>query len=406
MVLVSCARRHNLGMILRFVLVVFAAIIAIQAYGQTFDPRRKWELPNGAIILVEQFPKAKDISVQLWAASRGAEDTPETYGRRHLLEHFVARGDGTLDAQLESNGLFLTAETFRDATQYEIRGEPGQWKLALEVVGKLLKPIAPTAQSIAHEAQIMAHELASQADHRWLTMGTWSAGYGDSGMDTLGDLAAIRATSPEQLIELQKAHFRPRNLVLVIAGPIDQDQVGVVARGLLQSLPEQPAATYRERSEYQAKSQTVDRVYGQALGAGVPSLSDSKMIHGLAAVLGVASRNRGTSVSFMLSYRPSVISLVTTRTDLDLVEIVNQMSSSEIAMCFSPGKNIAENWIRGNLSQPSSSAFLRGLLLSQNPLGRPEILLDFLRTMTIEDFRAGFARLKSDKASLAIGGLK
>src|SRR5665213_4422706 len=95
-------------------LSLFACILATQAQVDQ-HPRLRTILPNGAAILVERVPGAKDLSVDLFAASRGTEESPISNGLRHLLEHLIAKGpNGDIDRRLETAGAFLSAETSRD----------------------------------------------------------------------------------------------------------------------------------------------------------------------------------------------------------------------------------------------------------------------------------------------------
>src|SRR6476469_6543311 len=88
---------------------------------QVQPPRLRTVLSNNSAVLVEPMANEKTISIQLWAASRGVEERPETHGLRHLLEHVLALGPNRdLDQRLETVGGELFARTFRDGTQIEV----------------------------------------------------------------------------------------------------------------------------------------------------------------------------------------------------------------------------------------------------------------------------------------------
>src|SRR5690242_17678119 len=105
--------------------------LAALALAQTPDepPRLRTVLDNDAVILVEPMPKEPTISVQLFASAKYVPETEATHGFRHLLEHLVAHGDGTIDPKLESQACFMDAETLRDAMQIEFRVGPNQLQL-------------------------------------------------------------------------------------------------------------------------------------------------------------------------------------------------------------------------------------------------------------------------------------
>src|SRR4051812_48412530 len=82
---------------------------------QEEPPRLRTIFKNGAVLLVENLPQAKYVSVQLFASDKHLPDTPETHGYRHLLEHLALKGPKRdLDLQMERQGVFFLGRTLRD----------------------------------------------------------------------------------------------------------------------------------------------------------------------------------------------------------------------------------------------------------------------------------------------------
>ena len=71
-------------------LACLACILALQVPVDQ-PPRLRTVFQNGAVSIVERMPGAKTIAVQLFASSRGTEETPISNGLRHLLEQIRVR---------------------------------------------------------------------------------------------------------------------------------------------------------------------------------------------------------------------------------------------------------------------------------------------------------------------------
>src|SRR5688500_3617518 len=111
--------------------MISSFLLLLAAATQDESPRLRTVLPNGAIILAERMPSAPTVSVQLFASSKRVPETAETHGRRHLLEHILAKGPKkNLDTRLESSGAFLEAFTHRDAMQLGVTCGPGRLNMA------------------------------------------------------------------------------------------------------------------------------------------------------------------------------------------------------------------------------------------------------------------------------------
>ncbi|MFY9233371.1 MAG: insulinase family protein [Fimbriimonadaceae bacterium] len=371
---------------------------------QQESPRLRTALPNGAIILVERMPEAKTLSVQLFASSRRVPESTSTHGKRHLLEHILALGPKrSLDQRLESNGSFLWARTYRDATQFEISGPPGQLDLALDAVNAVLQPLKVTQPEIDRELKVLAQEFGLLSDPSRLSSAAWKAGYGDEGLDPIGSLDGM-ASSPEDLAETQKLHFAPDGLVLVISGPVSIDQASSKAKKVLAGLKPLPdKSIFMRRGEGKAARGEAVGAFGEARGALVKDYKDPMTAASLAAALAVASQFDQSFVTYTPSIQNGLILVGRTDENSGLGLWIEAQTPAQLAELYPVGKSLARSWVERQLKTPAGSAYLRGLLLVQGEAHRPELMLDAINGLTQAAFLSAMDRLGKDRSVIAVG---
>lgn len=384
-------------------IATLCAMTALIQTGQEFNWERA-NLDNGSAVIVQSLPNAKQISVQLFAAARGVQETPETHGMRHLLEHLLAKGvNKDLDRRIEAKGLFMTADTYRDAMQFEVRALPHQLRDAVDVLGEFLKEPKVTQEEIDKEAKILAQEFALQSSSTLLSSSAWTMGYGPAGLDPMGTLETLSKATPASIAQLYKKHYNPANLVISIAGPITAKEGIDLGQKLLAPLTGTPAIDWVRRPAGRSARGDAEMAKGSACGAFVSGYSEGETAWTIAAAFGVVTEFED---SFFL-YTPSLqngLVVVGSAKARDYISKIDSLSDAESMGLFRQGKINARAWLRNRLNTPSGAAYWRGYLGCQALGARPEYLLDNLDRLTPDQFRAGFENLKSGKAVEVVGG--
>lgn len=377
------------------------ALLAMPA--QQEAPRLRTLLANGATLHVERFAGAKVLSVQLFVSSRSAGERAETHGHRHLLEHLILKGQrGDLDRRLESQGVFFTGRTHRDAMQFEFTGKPEQLEVLLTGAQELIAEPKFTQAAIDRERSIMVEEFALVPDHQRLSRTAWDAGFGSAGLDPFGTEAAIATGTPASLLTLHQALFKPSQIVVLVAGDIDLKETTAKVRAIVEDLPtdDEPALPPK-RTGHPARGVAED-AFGEvraALASGI----DKDTAATLCAAYGLAAWIEGAYVTYTPSATGGLVLVGRTDANNALGSVIDELGEAEEAFLFSIGKELARGWIRGQLANPASSASLRGLLMAQAPHLRPETLLDAIDEVGWSDFRRGVPRFKRDQAVVAVG---
>ncbi len=381
-------------------LPLIACLLATQVpVGQ--PPRLRTSLSNGAIVQVERMPNANSLSVQLFVASRNTPETPATNGRRHLLEHLVARGThGDLDQRLESVGAFLNAHTLRDATQFEVTLPAGQLKLGLAALQETMHMPEVTQDVIKHEAIVLGQESALREPEDKLSAAAWSAAYGDDGLDAFGNLDVIRSTTPADLVELHRRMYIGSNLVISIAGDVDLDAATKLAADILKVIPAGETRLPSSRKSATSAEVTLPGS-GEARGAAVPGFLSPKSAWVLAAGLSVAATIPNCFVTYTPTSRNGLV--IVGQTDGN--RIGSAFDSAKANELVAHGRRLARRWVERQLQDPTAVASLRGMLLVQSLGLKPEVMLENIDAMQPYQFEEGLDAFRHG-AGVIVGGTR
>ncbi len=367
---------------------------------QDQPPRLRTVLDNGAIILVESKPREPVVSVQLFASSKYVPEMEASHGYRHLLEHLVAKGDGTLDSKLESQACFLTASTLRDSMQIDLTVGPSQIQVALETLGGLLRKPVITQDQISHEMRVMRDELSMQDDSFLLSSAAWSAAFGETGLDPLGTFDSMYRATPERLGDIFDRQFAADGLALVIAGPVDIDKITDLAKPLLAPLAKGHFDLPKIVRQGKAGRAQAD-AFGECRAAIVPGFDSPQTMAALAAALAMASELPDCFVTYTPSVQTGLVLVGHTDSTSGVGLYIDGLDSG--SGLFARGKQLAMEWVERQLRTASGAAYLRGLLLCQGLACRPESMLDQIRSLSAKQFDEGIRAFSSTRAVTAVG---
>ncbi len=362
-------------------------------------PRLRTVLPNGAAVLVERIPGAKTLALDLFASSRGTEETPITNGLRHLLEHLVAKGPkGDLDIELESAGAFMSAETSREAMIFKFNLPPDQLKLGLKAVTAIMQMPPVTSENIKNEAMILEQEAALQESSSKLSGAGWMRAYGDQGLDPIGNLDVIRNATPAMLDPIHRTQFLGSNLVITVVGDVDLDEATKLCSAVLAKAPKgEPIPQLRKPT---GSGETPVDAPGEAVAVAVPGFQLPETAAKLAVALAIASEADRCFVFYTPTIHPGLITIGRTEDPAGLLKIVNRSTWQEL---FTRGKALGILWVRRLIDTPEHIAYFRGQLISARVDLKPEMLLENLNSMSQREFADALESFRSSQRVLVIG---
>jgi len=363
------------------------------------EMRRREFLENGAITFAQFDPQRTTFSVTLAISADNVRDTDARHGLRHVWEHFVARGDGTIDRRLERMGCYLTAVTQRDVTLFQIQGPVGAEELALDIIREMTAPLQVSDEALKKEVAIMAQEAALRTDFDAISDAAWLAAFGPEGRNPFGSLEAMAGLTAEDLRDLHRRQIVGNGMALVMVSASDPNAWMGPMRAVIGDLPSGPER-FPDNEEEPISVEKGFTPAGAARAAVVPGLGDPATLATLAAALAIRAEFPDISPVYTPSTRPGLITLrAVDSATLKSIEMVQP------ALSFPVGQGYLLGWIRAQRSDPLAFGAIMGVLLLQRPNFTLDDMENQAATMTPEQFAAGLARFRTDRAVIVeVGG--
>ncbi len=347
--------------------------------------RLRTVLPNGAVLLVEQQPRAKALSVQLFLGARAGG----SFADRHLLEHLMAVGDGTLDTRLESEGGFLRAQTLRETTVYSLDVPTGKLDLALFALSSLLKAHTWPQERLAKEIGVIKLEERSRGSTARLSEAAWRKAYGNQGSSAF----EFESPTSQGITDLLTTTLIPANIAIVVSGNVEIDPTTAKIKQLWAETDEAKLPPLTPRTPETGGTVEVN-AHGSAVAVAVPTFRSPTTAATLSAALALAADVSASFVTYTPSSNAGLVILGTT----DQVDLRAIVAKARPEPLFTQAKYMAHRWVEQRLAGPDHGGFWRGMLFVQERDLRPETLGENIEAMTFEQFSKALAQFQSDSA--------
>ncbi len=192
------------------------------------------QLPSGLTIVVEPMISTRTAAIGVWVGVGARDESPESAGISHFLEHLLFKGTETLSAidvsqAIDRVGGDINAFTSKEYTAYYCRLPARHSSTGIDLLGDIVTAPALRDDDIESERQVILEELAMDDDspedvvHRAFG----SAVFGDHplGWDTAGDRASVCGLTADAVRSFHRAHYVTENTVVAVAGAVDPDEV-------------------------------------------------------------------------------------------------------------------------------------------------------------------------------------
>lgn len=234
------------------------------------------ELRGGARLLTAELPDRASASlvVMLGVGSRFEED--RIGGASHFVEHLFFKGTKRrpsakeIAEAIEGVGGSMNASTDKEVTVYWTRVPADRLELAVDVLFDIVSDSQLAPSDIERERMVILEELKMYMDqpqdyvHSLFERIMWPEH--PLGRDIIGTIESVSSTTRDDLLSYVREHYRLPNLVIGLAGAIDQERSRrmVEQRLLLPSAPngsgyvpappalERPAALLLQKDTEQA----------------------------------------------------------------------------------------------------------------------------------------------------------
>src|SRR6516165_11756583 len=204
----------------------------------TFPPSnaRKFVLPDGLTLIVQEDRSAPVASVQAWCATGSIyEDDKLGAGLSHILEHMLFKGTKTQKAseiaqKIQDVGGYINAYTSFDRTVFWIDVPKDGVQAALAVLSDAMMNSTLPPEEYAKEQEVIRREFAMNLDDpdRMASVLLFAAAYQKHPyrLPVIGEMEIYNQLTQEQVMQYYKSRYVPNNLTFIVVGDVDAEKCG------------------------------------------------------------------------------------------------------------------------------------------------------------------------------------
>jgi len=204
-------------------------------------------LPNGLILLSEEMPHIRSISIGIWMKTGSRDESPELNGISHFTEHMVFKGTKTRTArdiarQVDSIGGNMDAFTGKETICFNIKVLDEHVPVALDILSDLVLNPTFDPKDITREKGVIMEEIKMDEDnpdylvHEIFTQNFWKDH--PLGKPILGTKETVKGFEQPLVLDLYQKRFIPGNFIIAAAGNLNHKHfVELVAKHFDQMKP-------------------------------------------------------------------------------------------------------------------------------------------------------------------------
>lgn len=191
-------------------------------------------LPNGLLVYIIKDDRFPLVCTRLYVRAGSANESASQAGISHVLEHMVFKGTehhpkGEIARKVESLGGYLNAATSFDKTWYLTDMPSEYWQTGLEVIKEMAFQATLDSAELEAEKNVVISELQRGEDspQRKLYEDLQVSALKNTpyGRPIIGYVDTIKSITVDDLRAYTKKWYQPQNMMLLVAGNVDQDEV-------------------------------------------------------------------------------------------------------------------------------------------------------------------------------------
>lgn len=222
-------------------------------------------------------PGVESVTAMVLVGAGSRYETPETNGLSHFLEHMVFKGTQRrpsafeISSVIDGIGADFNAATGKEETFFFVKSAKTHLPLALDVLVDMVLNPKIDAEEIEREKGVIIEEINMYEDlpMRRAPELFETLLYPNSslGWDTAGEKEIIRKITREDFVSYRQRLYHPSNMLLVVAGGFDLEEVRRLAQeyfGSLEGKMEKPAVNEKfkqEKPQVLAKQKKTDQAH-------------------------------------------------------------------------------------------------------------------------------------------------
>ncbi len=201
----------------------------------------KITLDNGLRLITAPMPHTRSVALNFFIGTGSRYETEAQGGISHFIEHLCFKGTEKrptprdISSVIEGVGGMLNAGTDKELTIYWCKVAEPHFLSALDVISDILLNSKFDPAEIEKERQVIIEEINMSLDSpaqrlSMLVDDIMWPGH-PLGRDIAGKKETVAALSREMMLDYMAGQYQPQNIVVTIAGAIDQKEaVKAVAR--------------------------------------------------------------------------------------------------------------------------------------------------------------------------------
>jgi zinc protease len=203
----------------------------------TFPPStaKKWVLPDGLTVIVQEDHSAPVASVQAWCATGSIEEDDRLgAGLSHILEHMLFKGTKTQSSdaiaqKIQDVGGYINAYTSFDRTVFWIDVPKDGVAAALNILADAMMNSTLPPDEYLKEQEVIRREFAMGFDDpdRMVGQLLFATAYQRHPyrLPVIGDIEVYNQLTQEQVMQYYKTRYVPNNLTFIVAGDVDGEKI-------------------------------------------------------------------------------------------------------------------------------------------------------------------------------------
>ncbi|MBH69567.1 MAG: peptidase M16 [Rhodospirillaceae bacterium] len=217
------------------------------------------ELPGGIRVVTEKMSSVESVSLGAWFGVGTRNETVETNGVAHLLEHMVFKGTKHRTAQeivgqIEFVGGHINAYTSREQTAYFARVLRNDIGIVVDVLADILQHSIFDKSELKRERNVILQEIGQAEDTPDDIIFDYfqETAFPDQavGRPVLGRAVVVSEISRRTVIEFIKDNYSGNRMVFAAAGDIEHEDLVDQVAARFNSLSSTDAEMVDEPAEY------------------------------------------------------------------------------------------------------------------------------------------------------------
>lgn len=216
----------------------------------TFPPStaKKWVLPDGLTVIVQEDRSAPVASVQAWCATGSIEEDEQLgAGLSHILEHMLFKGTKTQSSnaiaqKIQDVGGYINAYTSFDRTVFWIDVPKDGVSTALGVLADAMMNSTLPPDQYLKEQEVIRREFAMGFDDpdRMAGQLLFATAYQRHPyrLPVIGQIEIYNQLTQEQVMQYYKSRYVPNNLTFIVVGDVDAEKIHQQLAEFFKSYPE------------------------------------------------------------------------------------------------------------------------------------------------------------------------